>query len=427
MNAKGEAMTRLGLVLGMVLTLAAGALAGEWPGWRGPTGQGISDATDLPLRWGGGRGENVLWKKELPGAGAGLQQDQNQSSPVVCSGRVSVTVSFWPAGTPRTGYPEHHVACYQAEDGKLLWDTRVPPGPWKLSDLRGGYTAPTPACDGKHLFVLFGSAVLAALDLNGKIVWRKEIVPHDFDVAIGTSPVLYKDTVLLQCDQINRSSRYQAFDKATGELKWEKKRPDDGFSHSTPVLVGLAAGPQLLTAAAGRLQGVSPDNGEVLWWCEGNGDTVSPVYAEGLVYCDSGRGGGPGVAVSPTGNGNVTRTLRAWRTERVAEGFSSPVIAEGRLYRVLNPGVLKCRQMKTGEELYTERLAGVTTAASPIVTADGRIYVASAGKSVVVKAGPKFELLGSSDLGDPSPASPAIADGRLFLKGRQFIYCIGKK
>jgi outer membrane protein assembly factor BamB len=407
--------------------VAAQPAAGDWPGWRGPTGQGISDEKDLPLRWGGPDGDNVLWKKPLPGQAAGNQQDQNQSSPIVSGRRVFVTVSFWPAGTAKKEYPEHHVACYQADDGKLLWDTRVPPGPWKLTDLRGGYTAPTPACDGKHVYVLFGSAVLASLDLEGKIVWRKEIVPHDFDVAIGTSPVLYRDTILLQCDQVNRSSRFQAYDKATGELKWEKKRPEDGFSHSTPVLVSIEGKPQLLTAAAGRIQGVKPDDGTLLWWCEGNGDTVSPVLADGVVYCDSGRGGGPGVAVVPTGEGNVTRTLTRWRIERVPEGFSSPVVLNGYLYRVLNPGILHCREVKTGTKVYEARLPGVATAASPITTADGRIYVASAGKSFVVKAGAKFDLLGTSDLHDPSPAAPAVADGRIYLKGQQYLHCVGKK
>jgi outer membrane protein assembly factor BamB len=419
-------MPRSVLAILAVFALAAASPAADWPGWRGPTGQGISDEKDLPLRWGGPGDENVLWKKPLPGQAAGNQQDQNQSSPIVCGPRVFVTASFWLAGIARKDFPEHHVACYQADDGKLLWDTRVPPGPWKLSDLRGGYTAPTPACDGQHVFVLFGSAVLAALDLEGKIVWRKEIVPHDFDVAIGTSPVLYRDTVLLQCDQISGSSRFMAFDKATGELKWEKKRPDDGFSHSTPVLVNIDGKPQLLTAAAGRIQGVNPDDGTLLWWCGGNGDTVSPVLADGLVYCDSGRGGGPGVAVAPTGTGDVTRN-RVWRIERVPEGFSSPVVVDGYVYRLLNPGLLHCWRMKTGAKVYEERLPGVTTPASPISTADGRIYVASAGKSFVLAGGPKFDLLGSSDLRDGAPASPALAGGRLFLKGQHFLYCIGKR
>jgi outer membrane protein assembly factor BamB len=414
---------RRGLVV-LVVLWSGLAHAGDWPCWRGPTGQGLSDERGLPLRWGGPNGENILWKVLLPGAGDKGRQDQNQSSPIVCRGRVLVTASYWPAGVAPKEFPEHHVACYNAADGKLLWDVTVAPGPWRLSDLRGGYTASTPAADGERVFVLFGSAVLAALDLEGKLLWRQDIEPHDFDVAIGTSPVLHEGNVLLQCDQINGRSRFLALDRKTGEARWERTRPEVGFSHSTPVLVKVGGRPQLLVAASNAVQGVDPDDGRVLWWCDGAGDTVSPVYAEGLVYCDSGRGS-LGVAVAPTGSGNVTPTLRKWKIPRIPEGFSSPLAADGLLYRVCNPGVLKCWDLKDGGEIFTKRLPGIETASSPILTVDGRIFVASAGRSFVLQAGVQGEILGGGDLNDRSQASPAVAGGRLFLKGRQYLWCLG--
>src|SRR5262245_58761596 len=292
-------MHRISFPLLLCLMSPAMTRAGDWPCWRGPTGQGQTPEKGLPLTWGGPKNENVLWKVSLPGADA-ARQDQNQSSPIVCKGRVFVTASYWPRGSDPAGFPEHHVACYSARDGKLLWDVTVRPGPWLLKDLRGGYTAPTPACDGERLYVLFGSAVLAALDLDGKLLWRKPIVPHQFDVAVGTSPVLYRGKVLLQCDQVNRQSRLLAFDGRSGELAWEKRRPDTGFSHSTPVVATDRGQVQLLVAASGAVQGVNPANGDVIWWCAAHGDTASPVLGgPGLVYCDSGRGG-PGVAVDPT-------------------------------------------------------------------------------------------------------------------------------
>jgi outer membrane protein assembly factor BamB len=411
-------------VLGLV-ALAAPAGAGDWPGWRGPTGQGLCGETGLPLKWGGPGGENVLWKVLLPGQADKARQDQNQSSPIVCRDRVFVSASYWPAGVSPPEFPEHHVACHGAADGKRLWDVKVAPGPWRLSDLRGGYTAPTPASDGERVYVLFGSAVLAALDFDGKLLWRREIIPHDFDVAVGTSPVLYNDTVLLQCDQVNGRSRLLAFDKRTGEPRWERRRPDDGFSHGTPVLARVGGHTELLVAASGAIQGVDPEDGAVRWWCEASGDTASPVLAEGLVYCDSGRGG-PAVAVEPGGSGNITATCRRWRLPRVPEGFSSPVAADGLLYRVCNPGVLKCWRLKDGAEVYTRRLEGIETAASPVLTADGRLYVVSAGRGYVVGIGPKGEVLGGGDLDDRSQASPAVFGGRLFLKGRQYLWCVGK-
>jgi outer membrane protein assembly factor BamB len=415
-------------ILGAGLLLAVGlGRAEDWPGWRGPTGQGVSKAKDLPIHWGGDKGRNIRWQVALPGVRERAKQDQNQSSPIVSRGHVFITASYWLPGVEQDQFPEHQVVCYRASDGEQLWHTPIKHGPWsRASDLRGGYTAPTPASDGERLYVLFGSSVLAALDFEGRLLWRKEITPYKFDVAIGTSPVLYRDNVLLQCDQVDKSSRLLAFDRKTGELQWEKKRPQVDFSHSTPVLVEVKGRTQLLVAASNALQGVDPRNGEVLWWCAAHGDTVSPVLGDGLVYLDSGRGG-PSVAVDPTGRGDVTGTHRKWHLRNVPEGFSSPVIVGGYLYRLCNPETLRCWKLADGEEVFKERLPGVSTASSPFTTPEGRIYFASAGKSYVVKAGAKLEILAVNDLGDGSQASPAVADGCIFLKGRKQLYCIGNR
>jgi outer membrane protein assembly factor BamB len=415
-----------GLVgLGLPPLRAADGPAADWPAWRGLTGMGHAGAKDLPVTWGGTGGANVLWTAALPGQEAKAGQDQNQSSPVVSRGRVFVTASYWPGGKPDPEqFPEHHVACYRADDGRQLWDVTVKPGPWRLSDLRGGYTAPTPAADGERVYVVFGSSVVAALDYDGRPVWRREIVPFKFDVCIGASPVLYEGTVILQCDQVDRQSRVLAWDRRTGDPAWEEKRPTVGFSHSTPVLATVDGKPQLLVAASTAIQGVDPASGKVVWWCDAKGDTASPVLSGGLVYCDSGRGG-PGVAVAPGGTGDVTKTRVKWRVALVPEGFSSPVADGEYLYRLHAPEVLKCFRLATGEVVYSERLAGVSTACSPVATADGRVYLAGAGRSYVVKAGPKLEVLATNDLGDGCPASPAVAGGRLFLKGRMALHCIG--
>lgn len=415
-------------MLGAGLFLSIGLTQAEdWPAWRGPTGQGISQEKGLPIYWGGKERRGMRWQTALPGVRDKARQDQNQSSPIVRRGHVFLTASYWPAGVDSKQFPEHHVVCYRASDGQQLWDTRIEHGPWsRASDLRGGYTAPTPAADSDHVYVLFGSSVLAALDFEGKLLWRKEITPYKFDVAIGTSPVLFGDNVLVQCDQTDRSSRLLAFDRKTGDLKWEKKRPNVQFAHSTPVLAEVKGQTQLLVAASNALQGVDPDNGEVLWWCAAHGDTVSPVLGDGLVYLDSGRGGAA-AAVDPTGRGDVTSTHRKWQIKHVPEGFSSPVIVGGRLYRLTNPETLRCWKLADGEQVFTERLPGVSTASSPFSTPEGHIYFASAGKSYVVKAGAKLEVLAVNDLGDGSQASPAVAAGCIFLKGRQALYCIGDK
>src|SRR5262249_10971128 len=159
-----------------------------------------------------------------------LPHDHNQSSPIVKKGKVFLTVSVWPAERTQKEFPGHRVLCFQATDGKFLWDRKIEPGPWlRASDLRGGYTVPTPAADDERVYVVFGSSVIAALDHTGKELWRKEIVPYDFDVAMASSPVLFRDTVILQLDGV-KNSRLTAFDSKTGEERWTEKRPRNNFS-----------------------------------------------------------------------------------------------------------------------------------------------------------------------------------------------------
>lgn len=417
-----------------VWLLMVSASSGEnWPAFRGPTGLGYTPEKNLPVTWGGPGGENVLWKARLNG--------QGHASPIVWGDRVFVCTALWPPSVkkPEEVIPEHHVLCYAAAGGKLLWDTRVPPGPWLRDDFRsgpgGGYACPTPVTDGELVWCVFGSSVIAALDFQGKIAWRKEIRPDTFDTAIGTSPVLYRDTVLMVCAMMEAAdSSVIAFDKKTGAVRWQKKLVETWFGHATPVLIPVRGRTQLLFAssaynetAPNALQSLDPDTGDRLWWCAGSGDVASPAYASGLVYFDSGRGG-PGVAVDPTGSGDVTATHVKWKVEPMPKDMSSPIAVGGRLYRLARQGVLKCYELATGKLLYTGRLAGLSsTWASPIADAAGRIYFANAGKSYVLRAGAEFKILGTGDLGDGSHPSPAAAGGRLFLVGKENVFCIGNR
>ncbi len=398
------------LLLGL---LAIAAQAEDWPQFRGPTGQGISAERDLPLTWNAKTGENIAWRAVLP------KNDSGYSSPIVVGDRVFVTcVQNEPLA--------HHVLCFAKADGRLLWDTLVPPGPWILKDLRGGYCAPTPCSDGRRVFVVFGSAVIAALELDGKIAWRRELEKFAFDVALGASPVLFGETVILDCDQTGKTSSIIAFDKAGGEIKWEAKRPETGFTHCTPVLASVAGKPQMFVAASGALQGLDPASGQMLWRCAAPGDASSPVFDGKVVFSDSGRGG-KAVCVDPTGMGDVAATHLRWTFPNIPEGLSSAVIAAGLVWRTHQPEILKTVRVADGALVFSERLAGVSTWASPIVTADGRIYFASAGKSYVLKAGDKLEVLATNEIGEEARASAAVSDGRIFLRGDKTLYCIQKK
>jgi outer membrane protein assembly factor BamB len=407
---------------------ASAALAGDtWPGWRGPTGLGLSDERDLPLTWGGSTNENIIWKSPLPGLGPKAKSDLNQSSPIVWKDRVFIIAAYWPDGVAPTEYPEHHVACYSAADGKVLWDVKAPPGPWLLKDLRGGYAAPTPCTDGERVYALFGSSELVALDFDGKLLWRTPIYPYAWDVAIGTSPVLTRDAVLVLADGTKPAiSRLIAFDKVTGNVKWERKRPEANFNHTTPVPIEVDGKQQLVIASSSALQGVDPVNGEVIWWATNKGDVPTPAYGGGLVYSEGGRGG-PGIAVDPTGIGDVTATKVKWTTRPIPEGYSSPTIAGGFVYRAHSPGVLTCFALANGKQVFAERLPnGFNTSASPVLTADNRLYFANGGKSIVLPVGSKYEPIATNDLGDSGAASPAIAHGRMYIKGSKYLYCVGK-
>ncbi|HEX2749827.1 MAG TPA: PQQ-binding-like beta-propeller repeat protein [Verrucomicrobiales bacterium] len=396
----------------VLLTIVSGAQAENWPQFRGPSGQGISAEKDLPVKWDVKTGENIAWKVALP------KGDSQYSSPIVWGDRVFVT-------GVRNAPLAHWVQCYAVTDGKFLWETPVAPGPLLLTDLRGGYGAPTPCTDGKRVYVAFGSAVVAALDFEGKQIWRKEIANHAFDVALGSSPVLYRDTVIMNCDQTGKTSSIIGYDAATGDIRWEAKRPETGFSHSTPVIVEIGGKPQMLVNATSAIQGLDPDNGKVLWWCASQGDAASPAFGGGLVFSDSGRGG-KGICVDPGGSGDVTKTHLKWTVAQISEGLSSPIITGERVWRTHGPEILKSFHLKTGERVLSERLAGISTWASPFATADGRLYFASAGKTYVVRAAEPLEVLAVNDTGEENRASAAVSNGRIFLRGDKSLFCIRK-
>jgi outer membrane protein assembly factor BamB len=420
------------LALGLaVIVFPAAATAGDWPGWRGPTGQGHTDEKDLPLTWDGKTGQNILWSVGLPAGGPKADfNSPGHSSPIVWRGRVFVTAGVYPPGLTqeerKKTIADHHVAYYRAADGKKLWDTVVPPGKCLVDNGYHGYAVPTPCTDGEHVFALFCSGALVALDLEGRIVWREEL-PRQRDVDGGTcsSPVLYEDSVIVPGIG---DGGLRAYEKKTGKLKWEQKTRDRNRM-ATPVLARVGGRTQLLHAAGG-VQGLDPATGELLWWCRAPSSQSTPVLGGGLVYVDAGRGGQNGAAVDPTGKGDVSKTHLKWQAKISAADGSSAIAVGDYLYRVSGGGLIRCIELATGEIVYEERVQRVSGAASPIASADGRIYFASAGRSYVVKAGPKFEVLAANDLGqdgDQNYATPAVSDGRIFIKGRSYLWCIGTR
>jgi outer membrane protein assembly factor BamB len=417
-------------VFAVLLGIGTTAAASDWPGWRGPTGLGYTDEKDLPLTWNVKTGENILWKTLLHG---GVKQNPEfsspgWSSPIVSRHRVFLTTATWPKGMPekerRASIAEHHVLCFDASDGTQLWDTVVPAGTIVVNNFYHGYTVPTPATDGKLVFALFGSGVLAALDYDGKIVWREEL-PHqrDVDGGICSSPILYEDTVILPGIQ---DLGLRALEKRTGKIKWEQKTKQRN-AMATPALIRIQDRLQLIHYAGG-IQGLDPATGELLWSCRAPTSQASPAYGDGLLYADHGRGGQQGFAVDATGKGDVSKTHVKWQIRVECPAGSSAIVVDKHVYRITGQDYVKCWSMDTGELVNEVKTSRITPSASPIATPDGRLYFASCGKSYVFRADPKLQILATNDLndGDPYP-TPAVSDGRIFIKGRSYLWCIGKK
>lgn len=421
------------LVLAALLHATVGACkAGNWPGWRGPTGMGHTDEKDLPLHWDGKTKTNLLWKMPLGGNG--------NSSPIVWGDRVFVTVARKQTDKEQKArqVPEHWVSCFQADDGKELWRTPIPPGHFP----RGYniYAVPTPVTDGKLVFCWFSSGVLAALDFDGKIVWRDEIkgdLPKHIDGLIN-SPLLFEDTVirLVNVDQSSGSGVVQALNKNTGKVKWERKLPRMNSANATPLLLKIDGNQQLIVPSSHLLEGVNPVDGSTLWTFKRPMGDLSPIYANGLLVTD--RPGGPALGIDVNGTGDLTKAHVKWKIDKTPSSYTyaSPVLSGDTFYRTQGPGILYCWKLSSGEQVYAERLTKITSLASPVSTADGRLYFLTSGISYVLEAGARLKVLAKNELGGfhgNNGPSPAIANGRIYLRdaelvGKQaYLYCIGKK
>lgn len=404
----------------------ARAWADDWPGWRGPTGQGHSEERDLPLTWDGKSGENIRWK-------AALGDRPCYSSPIVHSGRVFVaygtgskappTVEIHDGKEVKRDQPDDQwLACFDAETGQEKWRVAIKPGPHVGS--ASGYAAPTPVADDQRVYVWYGTGVLVAIDFDGKEAWRLEFEgPLKLNPGICSSPVLYRETVFVLCDQGDGKSFLAAVDKQTGELSWKKNRPEVSHTNTTPLVVNVEGETRLIVAASNRLQALDPMSGEPVWWCSAESFYPSPVYANGLVVGD----GNLFQAVGVDGEGETTDNVR-WKTPRGGEVIGSPIVVDEHVYRIQKPGILTCWNLATGKRSYSERLEGADWWASPVATADGRIYFASAGTTYVVQSGAEFKLLAKNVIeGGEKGSSAAIADGKIFLCGSHQLYCIGQE
>lgn len=382
----------------------------HWPAFRGPTGRGVVFDPRIPRRWNGT--ENVLWKGKLPGPG--------NSSPVIWGERLFVTSIEGEDPKSRL------LLCYDRRDGALLWK-HAAPAPKELEKVYGKNTfaSSTAVTDGERVIAFLGNGGLLSCDLEGKRLWHADLGTFTTTHGPGTTPVLYKDLVILVQDQNKGRSLFAAFDKRTGEERWRHERKNS-MGWSTPVLLRVDDRDELVYNGSHEVIGYDPATGEVLWRSSGPSEESVPMLAAGggLLYSTSGRNG-PAFAIRPGGRGDVSRTHLVWRNERGGPHVPSPAFHDGRLYLISDTGVLACLEAATGNTLYQERLRGRFTA-SPLVVGELLLFVNEDGLCTLVKAGPAFELVAENDLKEMTLATPAVLDGRIYFRTRQSLICVGE-
>ena len=390
-----------------------GEAAGYWPRWRGPSGQGLVTGSGYVDTW--SATENVVWKTPVPGNG--------NSSPVIWGDRIFLTTAY-------DGGRRVSVLAYRRSDGRLLWETAAPQGRTDSgAHFKNGHASATASTDGQRVYVSFGPRGLFALDFAGKILWERDLGPIEAYHGAAGSPLLYRDRVILYQDQY-RDSFIAAFDTRTGRQIWRTPR-DANTGWGTPIAVRVAGRDEIIVSSQQRVQAYDPERGRELWSCGGTTYEVipTPVVGYGMVFCASGRAG-PTLAIKPGGTGDVTGTHLAWTSPRGSPFVPSPILYGDQLYMVNDmASIVTALGATTGKTLWQGRL-GVARregfSASPVAV-DGKIFFTNDdGETFVLRAGATFELLRVNDIGERTIASPALVDGRWYIRTDRNLYAVGR-
>jgi len=430
-------------ILFLLLAAAVAAEDANWPQWRGPRRNGVSNETGLPLEW--SATENVLWKTAIEGRG--------HSSPVVWGDRIFVTTDIEGEAIDGASAPKHirdgevylhpdsqsgdrrhtlKVVALDAGSGAILWSRTAHDG--RVFDNRhrvNTYASPTAVADGERVYVYFGSEGLQAYDFEGALVWSKDLgdLPS-WGHGQGTSPLLYRDVLILQVDKNQGEGSFiAAFDRATGREVWRTPRRER-INYSSPLLVETRARAEVVTTSYDVVISYDPATGSELWRSEGFlGNAVpSPVASENTVFVVSGY------------PDKVSRAIRIPRREaespavlweyKKGSGYTpSPLLYDGYLYLVSDKGMLTCLEPETGTVVYEGGRFPMPSfvRASPVAWEDKILLAGEEGDLVVVQAGPIHKVLAVNSVGEPIIASPAIASGRLYLRGASHLYAIGAR
>ncbi len=415
-------MMRITTVLLLTLgALAQSAAAENWPGWRGPRGDGSSLDTNLPVEWSSQK--NIAWKTAIPGIG--------HASPIIWNDRIFLVTCL-------TEEDQRDLICIDRKSGNILWRKTVLVSPLERKHRLNSYASSTPVTDGETVFVSFldkKQMYVSAYDFDGNKKWEKR--PGVFSSVHGycASPILYKDTIIINGDH-DGDAYIVALKKDTGEQVWKTMRENKTRSYCVPIIRKIDGRTQMLLSGSKCVASYDPDNGKRHWIIDGPTEqyVASLVYDGELIYLTCGFPQQHLMGIRPTGRGNVTDSHVVWhhRTKDAAY-VPSPIVINGYYIVADDFGTVTCYEAKTGKQQWREKLARHYSAS--ILQANGRVYLIAdeglerkdKGVTHVIKPGPRLNVVKINVLGEPVYASPAVYGGQLFLRGEKHLWCIGEQ
>ena len=443
-------MKKFASLLFILCSLSLEVVAQNWPQFRGPGASGVVEGRPAPAKWNTEKAENLVWKKAIPGLG--------HSSPIVWGNKIFVTSAVTSGVKDETKYglygdvapvkddPKHTWKVYALDKatGNVLWERTAYEGmPLVKRHPKSTHADSTPVTDGKTLIALFGSHGMYAYDLNGKLLWKQDLgvldagwfYDPDYQWEYGSSPVIFKDMVIVQAD-LQKDSFIAAYSLKNGKLLWKTKR-DEISSWGTPTIYEGKTRAELITNGPKAIRGYDPLTGKELWRLGPMSEitTPTPFVARELIFVTSGYAPiQPIYAIRPGATGDislkdgaVSNSFVAWSKQRGGPYMPTPLVYGDQLYVCSNQGVLTSYNADTGDRLYQERLGGTGGAfTASLVASDGKIYMFSEdGDVFVVKSGPKYELLSKNPVGEVMMASPAISDGLIIVRGIKHVFAFG--
>jgi outer membrane protein assembly factor BamB len=434
-----------------IICSALSAEGQNWPSFRGTNASGSGDGQNPPAIWDVAKNVNIVWKTPIPGLA--------HASPIVWGNKLFVVsaVSSAPQGKFRHGLygdvdsdkdlSKHawKVYCLDKKTGKILWERTASEGVPKVKrHIKSTHASSTPVTDGKSVVAFFGSEGLFCYDLDGKLIWKQDLgvldsgwfFDPDYQWGMASSPIIYKDLVIVQCD-VQKGSFIAGFDIKTGKQVWKTMR-NEIPSWGSPTIFESKGHAMVVTNATKRIRGYDPLTGKELFELSGNSEVTvgTPVVGHDLIFVTAGYPPiQPIYAIRPSATGDITLAEGkeasehiAWSKKRGGTYMPTPLVYGDHLYTCSNNGVLTCYDARTGERIYQQRIAGQSNAftASPIA-ADGRLYFAGEdGDVFVIKAGPKYELIATNPIGEVLMATPAISEGMIFIRSINHVYGIAE-